>query len=102
MKIMEVVKSRSLFRKMFEQNQEVRTKSQIVCLIQVILLMVGHWMLCQEERKHVGRMVWLTVSSRKKADSGKSGRKVEIKTKQKGRQSQLSTQLGKVTRSQIW
>lgn len=81
---------------------EVRTKSQLVCLIHVILLMVGHWMLRQEERKHVGRMVWLTVSSRKKADSGKSGRKVEIKTKQKGRQSHLSTQLGKVTRSQMW
>ena len=39
------------------------------------------------------------MPSRKKDDSGKSGRKVEIKKnffKQKGRQSQLSMQLGKV------
>ena len=44
-------------------------------------------------------MMWWTVPSRKTEDSGKSGRKVEMKkniSKQKGRQSQLSKHLGKV------
>ena len=48
-------------------------------------------------------MMWLTVPSRKKDASGKIDRKVEIKnniSKQKGRLSQLSTQLGKVHKKQ--
>ena len=47
--------------------------------------------------------MWLTVPSRKKDASGKIDRKVEIKnniSKQKGRLSQLSTQLGKVHKKQ--
>ena len=73
-------------------------KSKLACLMQVTLLVVGHGLVSQDERKR-GGMMWLMVPSRKKDDSGKSCRKVEIKkniSKQKGRQIQLSMQQGKV------
>ena len=79
------------------------TKSKLASFMQVILLVVGHRVVSQDERKHSGGIMRLTVPSRKKNDSEKSGRKVKIKKhicKQKGRQSQLSMQLGKVHNDQ--
>ena len=64
----------------------------------VILFVVGHGVVSPNEKKHDGGMMKLTPPSKKKNDSGKSGRKVEIKKsifKQKGRQSQLYTLQGK-------
>ena len=77
---------------------ELGTNSKLIYLMQVILLVVGHEVISEDEGKHGGGVMWLTVPSRKKDDSGKSGRKMEIKniSKQKGRQSQLSTLLQKV------
>ena len=67
--------------------------------MQVILLVVGHGVVSQDEMKHGAGMMWLIVPSKKKDNSDKSVRNVKIKkniSKQKGRQSQLSMQLGKV------
>ena len=58
---------------------ELRTRSKLACLIQVILLVVGHGVVSQEERKNGGEMMWLNLPWRQKDDSGKSGWKVDIK-----------------------
>ena len=57
---------------------ELGMKSKLAYLMRVTLLVVGHGLVSQDERKHGGGMTRLTVSSRKKDDSGKSSRKVGI------------------------
>lgn len=67
------------FFKVHKILTELGTNSKLICFMQVILLVVGHKVIREDEGKHGGGVMWLTVPSRKKDDSGKSGRKMEIK-----------------------
>ena len=74
-------------------------KSNHACLMQVIVLVDGQGVVNQNVKKLGGGMMRLTVLSKRKDDSGKSGRKVGIKKKifrRNGIQSQLSMLLEKL------
>ena len=93
-KIMEVARPpRSLFKiwnslhessPSFQNPQKSHgawSEIKLACLMQVIPFVVGHRVVSQDKKKHVGEMMWLTIPSRKKDNSVKSGKRVEIKKK---------------------
>ena len=60
---------------------ELGTKSKLTCLMLVILLVVGHRLVSQEERKHGGGTMWFDCTIKEKRRLWKEWQKAEDKKK---------------------